>query len=99
MAQSDIFLPGVPAEHVLQRFEAAGGNEVASGKLAHPESSAALAVNAFGWFIPSPIIFQPFPGPNMQAPLSRSRLSTAPGSHGPVAVILGSMQPSSPKHA
>ncbi|OYU34661.1 hypothetical protein [Novosphingobium sp. PASSN1] len=62
MAPSDLFLPGVPADHILRRLEAAGGNEVASGKLAHPESSAALAVNAFGWFIPSPALFPPLPG-------------------------------------
>lgn len=62
MAPSDLFLPGVPADHILLRLEAAGGNEVASGKLAHPESSAALAVNAFGWFIPSPALFPPLPG-------------------------------------
>lgn len=62
MPQSDIFLPGVPAEHVLQRLEAAGGNEIASGKLTHPESSAALAANAFGWFIPSPELFPALSG-------------------------------------
>ncbi len=57
-----MFLPGVPAEHILHRLEASGDNEVASGKLAHPESSAALAVNAFGWFIPSRALFPPLPG-------------------------------------
>ncbi|MGI4815594.1 MAG: PGN_0703 family putative restriction endonuclease [Janthinobacterium lividum] len=55
------FLPGIPVAHVLQRLEAAGGNEVASGKLAHPESSAALAVNAFGWFVERPELFVPLP--------------------------------------
>lgn len=44
------FLPGVPASYVSARLEAAGGNEIRSGKLASPESSAALAVNCFGWF-------------------------------------------------
>ena len=57
-----LFLPGVPVEHVLGRLDKAGGNEVASGKLAHPESSAALAVNAFGWFIERPKLFPPLPG-------------------------------------
>jgi len=44
------FLPGVPVEYVLARLRKAGGNEVGSGKLASLESSAALAVNTFGWF-------------------------------------------------
>ncbi|MEG3155143.1 hypothetical protein [Sphingomonas sp. RB1R13] len=59
---AEAFLPGVPASHVLHRLEMAGGNEVASGKLVHPESSAALAVNAFGWFIERPAAFPPLPG-------------------------------------
>ncbi len=48
------FVPGVPAPHALQRLEGAGGDEITSGKFASPESSVALAVNAFGWFIPLP---------------------------------------------
>ena len=39
----------------------AGGNEIASGKLNHPESSAALAVNAFGWFIERPALLPALP--------------------------------------
>jgi hypothetical protein len=45
------FLPGISVDHMLKRLAKAGGNEVASGKFASPESSAALAVNTFGWFI------------------------------------------------
>lgn len=56
------FLPGVPSAHILERLEAAGGNEVASGKLAHPESSAALAVNTFGWFIERSALLPSLPG-------------------------------------
>jgi hypothetical protein len=48
------FLPGIPASHVLARLAKAGGKEVESGKLLIPESSAALAVNCFGWFIERP---------------------------------------------
>lgn len=48
------FLPGIPASHVLARLAQAGGKEVESGKLLSPESSAALAVNCFGWFIERP---------------------------------------------
>jgi hypothetical protein len=56
------FLPGVPAEHVVARLGAAGGKEIESGKLASPESSAALAVNTFGWFVNRPALLPPVPG-------------------------------------
>lgn len=56
------FLPGVPVDYVLQRFALAGGNEVESGKLASPESSAALAANCFAWFAHRPHLLPPFPG-------------------------------------
>ena len=46
-----MFLPGVPADQVMTALSAAGGNEITSGKFASPQSSAALAVNAFGWFL------------------------------------------------
>lgn len=58
----DTFLPGVPVAHVRARLAAAGGDEIGSGKFAHPESSAALAVNAFGWFIERPMDLPPLPG-------------------------------------
>lgn len=57
-----MFLPGVPFEHVLDRLAKAGGNEFASGKLASPESSAALAVDTFGWFVERPAMLPPFVG-------------------------------------
>jgi hypothetical protein len=57
-----LFLPGVPVAHVLARLAGAGGGEISSGKLQSPESSAALAVNAFGWFIERPADFPPLPG-------------------------------------
>jgi hypothetical protein len=56
------FLPGVPVEQVEAALIAAGGNEIDSGKFGSPESSAALAVNAFGWFINRPHDLPPFPG-------------------------------------
>lgn len=56
------FLPGVAVEHVLGRLAKAGGNEVESGKLASSESSAALAVNTFGWFVERPAALPSFPG-------------------------------------
>jgi len=62
MIQADYeFLPGVPSSLVLERLNAAGGNEVSSGKLSSPESSAALAVNTFGWFMEQPELLPPFP--------------------------------------
>jgi hypothetical protein len=59
---SELFLPDVPAQHVLRRLAKAGGHEVASGKLESPDSSAALAVNTFGWFYERPELLPPFPG-------------------------------------
>jgi|TARA_R110000868_G_C10970252_1_gene769694 hypothetical protein len=59
---SERFLPGVPQFLVHQALDRAGGNEIASGKFDSPESSAALAVNGFGWFIERPALLPPFPG-------------------------------------
>ena len=59
---SERFLPGVPQYLVHQALDRAGGNEIASGKIDSPESSAALAVNGFGWFIERPALLPPFPG-------------------------------------
>lgn len=56
------FLPGIPIDHVLRRLEEAGGKEIESGKFSSPESSAALAVNCFGWFIPQPESLPALPG-------------------------------------
>lgn len=46
---------------MLDALANAGGNEVESGKLLSPESSAALAVNTFGWFIERPEALPAFP--------------------------------------
>jgi hypothetical protein len=54
-------LPGVPARYVRARLSAAAGEELVSGKFANPDSSAALAVNAFGWFHERPQLLPPFP--------------------------------------
>ena len=45
------FLPGVLGAEIGSLLNAAPGNEIASGKFDSPESSAALAVNAFGFFL------------------------------------------------
>jgi hypothetical protein len=54
------FLPGVLPRYVLERLAKADGRETSSGKLASPESSAALAVNTFGWFHDRPERLPPF---------------------------------------
>ena len=58
----DLFLPGVDVAAVRAAMAKAGGNELTSGKFASPESSAALAVNTFGWFIGRPSKLPPLPG-------------------------------------
>ncbi|PTE13699.1 PGN_0703 family putative restriction endonuclease [Pseudogemmobacter blasticus] len=62
MPASFPFLPGVPAEAVLAALGRAPGGELASGKFDSPESSAALAANAFGWFLDRPAALPPLPG-------------------------------------
>jgi len=59
---TSLFLPGVPEDHIRARMSQAGGNEIDRGKFAHPESSAALAANTFGWFIERPTLLPPLPG-------------------------------------
>ena len=50
----DGLLPGLPADLIRERYATAPGNEIESGKFQSPESSAALAANAFGYFIDKP---------------------------------------------
>jgi hypothetical protein len=56
------FLPGVPADLVTACVSRAPGNEIKSGKFSSPESSSALAVNGFGWFMERAGKLPPFPG-------------------------------------
>ncbi len=46
-------LPHLPIEAILAAYEKAGGDEIKSGKFESLESSAALAANAFGYFLNS----------------------------------------------
>jgi len=62
MGRSLELLPGVPEDYVRGRLTAGGGKEIKSGKFMSPDSSAALAVNAFAWFHPQPAILPPIPG-------------------------------------
>lgn len=58
---SDRFLPGVPSSEIEKIFNAAPGNEIATGKFDSPESSAALAANAFGFFLNRAWAMPPLP--------------------------------------
>lgn len=55
-------LPGVPEAMVRSRFEKAAGNEIDSGTIFSPESSAALVANTFGWFLERPHLLPCLPG-------------------------------------
>lgn len=56
-----LFLPGVPEGAVREALGRAAGQELGSGKFASSESSSALAVNTFGWFLHRPADLPPFP--------------------------------------
>lgn len=49
--QLDGFFPAFRGREIERIYRAAPGNEIQSGKFDHPESSAALAANAFGYFL------------------------------------------------
>lgn len=55
-------LPGLPAERILACYANAPGKEIERGKFASPESSAALAANAFGYFLGRAADLPPLPG-------------------------------------
>ncbi len=69
---TDRFLPGVPGPEIEAVFHAAPGNEIAAGKFDSPESSAALAANAFGFFMRRAADLPPLPGCNDDAWPARS---------------------------
>ncbi|AWB49413.1 hypothetical protein HYN69_13715 [Gemmobacter aquarius] len=62
------FLPDVPVDAVLAALARSPGNELASGKFDSPESSAALAVNAFGRFLDAPALLPALPAVPMSRP-------------------------------
>lgn len=63
-----VFLAGVPADLVLAALRRSPGHELSTGKFDAPESSAALAANAFGWFLARPAALPPLPGVPMGQP-------------------------------
>lgn len=48
---ADWLFPYLPVLDILKAYARAPGNELESGKLSSPESSAALAANTFGYFL------------------------------------------------
>lgn len=61
-SRSPRFLDGVPGTHIENLLDGAAGNEIGSGKFDHPDSSAALAVNTFGFFLHRPAELPALPG-------------------------------------
>ena len=55
------FLPGVPGAEIEKILNSAPGREIATGKFDSQESSAALAVNTFGFFLKRPQDLPPLP--------------------------------------
>ena len=82
-----LFLPGVAEGQVRAPLGRAGGNEIESGKFSSPASSAALAVNAFGWFLERPAELPAFPPladldwPAQSAEVERQRFPWSGGRH------------------
>ena len=65
------FLPGVPGDDLERIVDAAPGDEIGRGKFDNPESSAALAVNTFGFFLHRATDLPPLPGcPDVEWPAS-----------------------------
>ncbi len=56
------FLPDLPEARIQEALARSPGNELRSGKIDGPESSAALVANAFGWFLDRPLALPALPG-------------------------------------
>jgi hypothetical protein len=65
--QTERFLPGLPTDLIVQLLSRSPGSEFATGKFDSPDSSAALAANAFGRFLEHPRDLPPLPGVPMGA--------------------------------
>lgn len=59
---TDALFDYLPTDKIIAAFERSPGNELASGKFASPESSAALAANTFGLFLDRPGDLPAVPG-------------------------------------
>lgn len=62
MPASSLFLPYLNAALIEQAYRNSAGNEIDSGKITSPESSAALVANTFGLFLDRPHDLPPLPG-------------------------------------
>jgi hypothetical protein len=62
MTMTTFLFDYLPTEKILQAYANAPGNEVESEKFSNPESSAALAANAFGLFLDRPQDLPAIPG-------------------------------------
>ena len=69
-----VLLPHLDEDQVLRAYRAAPGNEVDSGKIASPESSAALVANGFGFFLDRSEALPPLPGVDARWPPSSMAL-------------------------
>jgi len=58
----NFFLDYLPVEKICNALKKAPGNELDSGKISNPESSAALAANTFGLFLEDPDDLPAIPG-------------------------------------
>jgi hypothetical protein len=67
----DALLDHLPKDLIIPRYQVAAGKELASGKFASAESSAALAANAFGIFMDRPEWLS-LPSPALAAGLAMS---------------------------
>lgn len=61
------FLPHLPQDRLEAALARSPGNELRSGKIDSPDSSAALVANAFGLFLDRPADLPPLPGVAMGA--------------------------------
>ena len=68
----DRFLPGVPGPDIERILDDAPGKELETGKFDRATSSAALAVNAFGYFLHRPADLPPLPSVERAAWPARS---------------------------
>ncbi|MEX2617621.1 MAG: hypothetical protein WD767_16145 [Alphaproteobacteria bacterium] len=59
---AEFLLPNLPVDKVIAALRKSPGDEIGSGKFTSPASSAALAVNTFGYFLERPLELPAMPG-------------------------------------
>lgn len=62
MSADSLFMPHLDTVLIEQAYRSGAGNEIDSGKMSSPESSAALVANSFGFFLSRPEDLPPVPG-------------------------------------